>query len=135
MRVDAVTAAPAQEFSLTLWTGVPNNGGSSPPLFSGSGTRGHAMAQEWFYTKDGKTRIGPISATYLQALARSGQLLPTDMVREASMAKWVRASQIRGLFAQAALPAPAPLPVAVSVALPEPERGAGAGSAACAKRP
>ncbi|MGH9556867.1 MAG: GYF domain-containing protein [Terriglobales bacterium] len=38
------------------------------------------MSQEWFYTKDGKTKVGPVSSAELQGLAKSGQLLPTDMI-------------------------------------------------------
>ncbi len=56
------------------------------------------MAQEWFYTTDGKSRIGPISEAGLKALAASGELAPTHMVWKEGMAKWMEASAIKGLF-------------------------------------
>jgi hypothetical protein len=78
------------------------------------------MASEWFYTRDGKTKIGPVSSAQLQALANSGQLLPTDLVWKEGMARWTAASNINGLFSWAADPAPtskqpqAPQPVAAT---------------------
>ena len=55
------------------------------------------MPKEWFYTKDGRNRIGPVSPADLQALAKSGELMPTDMVWKEGMAKWSPASAIKGL--------------------------------------
>jgi len=46
------------------------------------------MASEWFYTRDGKSKAGPVASAQLKALARSGQLLPTDMVWKEGMAQW-----------------------------------------------
>lgn len=59
------------------------------------------MASEWFYTRDNKSKAGPVSSAQLQALAKSGQLKPTDMVWKEGMAKWMPASAIKGLFNQA----------------------------------
>ncbi len=56
------------------------------------------MASEWFYTQDGKTKAGPASPAQLQALAKSGQLRPTDLVWKAGMAEWMPARTIKGLF-------------------------------------
>ena len=49
-------------------------------------TRRTFMASEWFYTRDGKTKIGPVSSVQLQALAKSGQFRPTDMLWREGMA-------------------------------------------------
>ena len=56
------------------------------------------MAQEWFYTKDGKARLGPVSSAELQALAKSGQLLPTDKICKPGMNQWTAANAVKGLF-------------------------------------
>lgn len=56
------------------------------------------MAQEWFYTKDGKTKIGPVSSTQLRALARARQIVSTDMVWQPGINKWTAAGAIKGLF-------------------------------------
>lgn len=58
-----------------------------------------SMASEWFYSQGGKSRLGPIATAQLQALAKSGQLKPTDLVWQQGMAQWVTASKIKGLFA------------------------------------
>ncbi len=57
------------------------------------------LSSQWFYTKDGKSKIGPVCSADLQALASSGQLLPTHMVWKEGMGKWTTASKITGLFA------------------------------------
>ena len=56
------------------------------------------MAHEWFYTRDGKSRSGPVSTDQLRALARSGQLQPSDMVKRSDMPKWLSAAKVHGLF-------------------------------------
>lgn len=56
------------------------------------------MSQQWFYTKDGKTKRGPISSDELRALARSGLLVPMDMVLKQGSSQWTAASTIKGLF-------------------------------------
>lgn len=70
-----------------------------------------AMA-DWFYGRDGQQQ-GPVSSAGLKQLADSGQLRPDDLVWQEGMAKWVAASQVKGLFAPPAAPAAdAPLPIA-----------------------
>ena len=56
------------------------------------------MSQEWFYTKDNKSRLGPVSSQELETLAKSGRLLPTDKVCKQGMTQWVVASTVKGLF-------------------------------------
>src|SRR5262249_30041659 len=75
------------------------------PIEQGSGLKGTYpvrrrtfMASEWFYTRDGKSKAGPVSSAQLQALAKSEQLLPTDMVWKKDLVKWIPASTIKGLF-------------------------------------
>jgi hypothetical protein len=36
------------------------------------------MSDRWYYSRDGKQKIGPVSTVQLHELARSGQLLPGD---------------------------------------------------------
>src|SRR5262249_19549010 len=55
------------------------------------------MAAGWVYTRDGDSKTGPFSFTQFQAVAQSGQLLPTDMVWQEGTAKWVPASAVEGL--------------------------------------
>jgi hypothetical protein len=38
------------------------------------------MPSAWFYTRDGKSKSGPVSSAHLQVLAKSGQVRPPDMV-------------------------------------------------------
>ena len=52
---------------------------------------------KWFFKKDG-TQYGPFSAEQLRELARSGKLLPTDLVWREDMSEAVAASKVRGLF-------------------------------------
>lgn len=59
--------------------------------------KGDASAQ-WFYTKEGKGKIGPFSPTELRARAKSGELASTDMVWKQGMAQWRAAGTIKGLF-------------------------------------
>lgn len=56
------------------------------------------MSQDWYYTKDKQTKVGPLSAARLKELARSGQLTPTDLVRRDGMPKWLPAGKVQGLF-------------------------------------
>jgi predicted nucleic acid-binding Zn-ribbon protein len=55
-------------------------------------------AQEWFYSKDGKNKLGPFSLAQLQALARSGHLSPTDMILKAGEKNRATADKIKRLF-------------------------------------
>jgi hypothetical protein len=76
------------------------------------------MASEWFYTRDGKTKIGPVSWVQLQELTKSGQLLPTDRVWKEGIAKWTSASEIKGLFSTPNSSQPPPLPAALPWSAP-----------------
>ncbi len=57
------------------------------------------MDQQWFYTRDGQARFGPVSGSQLHALAQSGRVLPTDAVWTQGMAQWQPATAVTGLFA------------------------------------
>jgi len=63
------------------------------------------MSTQWFYTRDGKAIHGPFSSKALKQLASTGQILPTDRVRKASMERTVRARRVKGLFAAPDAPA------------------------------
>lgn len=56
------------------------------------------MASEWYYSK-GDQQIGPVSASDLEALARSGELSKKDMVWKEGMVEWKPAGSTKGLFA------------------------------------
>lgn len=64
------------------------------------------MAAEWYYSKNGK-ELGPVSATDLKAVVKSGQLSPADMVWKKGMPQWKRAGTVKGLFSSAAASPPA----------------------------
>jgi uncharacterized protein (TIGR03067 family) len=61
------------------------------------------MAETWHVAK-GKTKLGPFSREQLQQLARSGELLPSDMVLPAGSGKWESASAVDGVFGSLELP-------------------------------
>jgi antitoxin component YwqK of YwqJK toxin-antitoxin module len=63
------------------------------------------MTQQWYYTSDGQTNVGPVSTAELKRLARTGKLAPTDMVQMAGMSKWVPAVKVKGLFDVTTAPA------------------------------
>src|SRR5262249_45591389 len=77
--------------------------------------------REWYYTKDGRTRVGPVATDQLRKLVESRALLPTDMVMKEGMRRWVPGAKIKGLFPEgtALAAVPPPLPVREAVA----ERG------------
>ena len=56
------------------------------------------MTQQWYYTSDGQTNVGPVTTDELRRLARTGKLAPTDMVQMAGVPKWVPAAKVKGLF-------------------------------------
>lgn len=56
------------------------------------------MANDWFYTLDGRPAATPVAAAQLKQLAASGQLKPTDLVWQEGMLDWVPAGAIKGLF-------------------------------------
>jgi hypothetical protein len=87
------------------------------------------MPAHWYFTRDGKQRLGPFTSEQLRQLAAGGLLESSHMVLKDGSRKWVPAGSIRGLFPSAppiAAPAPAtPLaPTPATIAdKPEPHRG------------
>src|SRR5581483_6718131 len=67
-----------------------------------------AMADEWFYARDGQ-QFGPVNAVQLKQLAAGGQLASTDLVWKPGMAQWVQASQVKGLLGGSAEQRAAPM--------------------------
>jgi hypothetical protein len=61
------------------------------------------MATQWFCKIMGDEQ-GPMSASELQTIARSGQLAIDDLVRKHSGGTWVRAENVIGLFDRPTLP-------------------------------
>ena len=51
----------------------------------------------WFYTKDGKNKVGPVSFSMLQQMAVSGIVQPNDMVYQEGT-RWMQAKTIPDLF-------------------------------------
>jgi S1-C subfamily serine protease len=66
------------------------------------------MANQWYYTPDGRNRLGPVPLGHLQQLARSGQLQPTHMVRREEDPKWAAAGSFAELFLPRRQQPPAP---------------------------
>src|SRR5579859_6975340 len=60
---------------------------------------------QWYYARAGQT-FGPFSDEQLRDLARTGKLLPDDLVSQPGAAQWHPAGSIRGLFGDS-LPASA----------------------------
>jgi hypothetical protein len=67
------------------------------------------MDGEWFVQGDDKM-IGPLQTAQLVELARSGRIKPDTLVRKSLNGKWVKASEVRGLFAVGRPRPPAPPP-------------------------
>jgi len=55
------------------------------------------MADQWYYQASGKI-TGPISASELGRLTKSGVLTPDTLVRKSGRENWVPARQVKGLF-------------------------------------
>jgi len=51
----------------------------------------------WYYTA-GEKQAGPVTPDELKALARNGQLRPTDMLLCEGMSDWILAKEVAGLF-------------------------------------
>ena len=51
----------------------------------------------WFYSRNGR-QLGPVSFTELRALAKRGELLPTDWAWHEGLDQWAFADSIPGLF-------------------------------------
>lgn len=73
------------------------------------------MTDQWFYSKLGR-KLGPFTLAELEEHARSGRLLPTDMVQPMGVQRWVPAAAVPGLFR----PHKAPVPAASAPAAPPP---------------
>ena len=84
------------------------------------------MAAQWYCRIRGE-ETGPFDARDLKSIARSGQLLPENLVRKGAEGSWVVASKVQGLFkdtptktTKASTNPPAALkPLADPAALPE----------------
>lgn len=70
------------------------------------------MTDQWYLARDNQ-KHGPYSSAQLQEFARTGRILPSDMLLKDGTAKWVAASQVNGLF-------PPPNPKALPQAVPSP---------------
>lgn len=65
--------------------------------------------KQWFYVCN-NNKLGPVSTEDLKELARTGQLLPTDVIWREGLADWLVASKAKGLFEDPVVQPP-PLPV------------------------
>jgi hypothetical protein len=57
---------------------------------------------QWFFTRNGGNKVGPVTSRELKRLVATGQLARTDRIQKAGMEKMVAASRLKGLFAAAA---------------------------------
>ncbi|MDA0831763.1 MAG: DUF4339 domain-containing protein [Planctomycetota bacterium] len=74
------------------------------------------MSKEWFYQLMG-SEIGPLSSVELRQKVTRGEITTDTPIRSGNSARWVDASQIKGLFD---IPTPpAPLPPAARTTTPE----------------
>ncbi len=64
--------------------------------------------QNWHYTRDGKKKIGPFSFEQMKDLAKSGTLLPSDMVMKDGTDKWKPASEVQKFFPASGSASPPP---------------------------
>lgn len=55
------------------------------------------MATEWFYQVMGEV-VGPVSASQLKRLARSGDISLESLVKKEADGDWVYADRFKGLF-------------------------------------
>jgi hypothetical protein len=54
--------------------------------------------QRWYYTNDGKKKLGPFSAAQIKTLAASGKIRPDDMLLQEGGSRWTPARSVKGLF-------------------------------------
>ena len=74
------------------------------------------MSKEWFYQLMG-SEFGPLSSVELRQKVTRGEITTDTPIRSGNSARWVDASQIKGLFD---IPTPpAPLPPAARTTTPE----------------
>src|SRR5262249_24474969 len=55
------------------------------------------QAPRWYYRRDRKTSLGPVTLPQLQALAAAGTLAPTDVVVREGSTAWQPASEVVGV--------------------------------------
>ena len=63
------------------------------------------MASNWYFARQGQ-QFGPVSSGQLREMARTRQVLPTDLIWKQGMDKWVAAASIQDLFQQGMPPLP-----------------------------
>ena len=56
------------------------------------------MSTGWYYSKDRRTRVGPVSPAELRELARTGQIDQADLVQREGTDAWQPAGKVKGLF-------------------------------------
>jgi hypothetical protein len=56
------------------------------------------VSSNWYFTKNGKDRLGPFTFEQLRQLAAGGLLAPANLVLEDGSRKWTPAGSIQGLF-------------------------------------
>ena len=66
-----------------------------------------SIASEWYYSKAGEQH-GPMTASELNELAKSGELSPADLVWKEGMSEWKPAHSINGLLTATKTPPPPP---------------------------
>src|SRR6476659_7128462 len=64
------------------------------------------MAEEWYYSRDGSQRHGPVALEALRQYQASGQLQPTDLIWRPGMADWTPAANVPEMAAAANSRAP-----------------------------
>lgn len=74
---------------------------------------------EWFYMVGGR-QTGPVSSKQLKELASAGQVSPDTLIWKTGLAKWLKATSVKGLFAVPVTTEPPPLSMgqAATQALP-----------------
>ena len=74
------------------------------------------MASNWYFARQGQ-QFGPVSSGQLREMARTRQVLPTDLIWKQGMGSWVPAGSLPDLFPQG-VPQWAAPPQQVVAALP-----------------
>src|SRR2546421_6283709 len=54
--------------------------------------------QRWYYTPNGKKKLGPFSSAQIKTLAASGKIQPDDMLLQEGSSRWTPARSVKGLF-------------------------------------
>src|SRR5262245_44436988 len=67
--------------------------------------------QRWYYTHNGKQKLGPFSSAQIKSLAASGKIQSDDMLLQEGSARWIPARSVRGLFPARESVVPPPRPV------------------------